>query len=59
MAIEKNHQCDPSESWNEYDARGLYLCRVCVKCEEQKMRSYRPDVLSDPQYWHDEPLDED
>lgn len=53
------HQCEPDDSWPEYDARGIYLCRVCEVCEKAKLRGYRPDVLTDPQYWHDEPLDED
>lgn len=40
------HQCEISESWAEYDGRGIYLCRVCPKCEEVKMSQYRVEVLS-------------
>ena len=46
-------------SWWEYDARGLPLCRVCEKCEEVKLSAYRKDVLTDSNYWVDEPIDED
>ncbi len=55
----EDHVCNPAEAWDEYDARGLYLCRVCDKCEKVKLSGYRSDVLTNPQYWHDEPIDED
>ncbi len=42
-----------------YDARGIFLCYVCEKCEEMQMSKYRPDVLVDGNYWHDEPIDDD
>jgi hypothetical protein len=45
-------------TWN-YDARGIPLCRSCVKCHDVAMSKYRPDVLTDPSYWHDEPIDEE
>ena len=44
-------------SWWENDARGIPLARVCEKCRKQKLAKYRPDVLSDPNYWHDEPIE--
>jgi cbb3-type cytochrome oxidase cytochrome c subunit len=47
----------PSE--RQYDARGIYLQRTCKKCHRRKMMIYRPDVLTDPNYWHDEPIDEE
>jgi len=47
------------ESWWEYDARGIPLCRVCERCRTEKLSHYRPDVLTDPSYWHDEPIDEE
>ena len=40
------HQCDRLESWIEYDARGIYLCRVCTKCEKAKLSRYRPEILT-------------
>jgi len=40
-----------------YDARGIPLGYMCSKCEKKKLSGYRPDVLTDPNYWHDEPID--
>lgn len=48
-----------SFTWDEYDARGLYLCKVCDHCVEKKLSRYRPDVLTDGNYWADEPIEED
>jgi len=45
------------DSWWENDARGIPLCRVCEKCEKEKLARYRPDVLSDSNYWADEPIE--
>ena len=42
-----------------YDARGIFLTFTCSKCEKRKLSTFRPDVLTDPNYWHDEPIDED
>jgi hypothetical protein len=42
-----------------YDARGIELCRTCSKCHDQKMRRYRRDVLVNPAYEADEPIEED
>lgn len=55
----KRHKCETSSSWWEYDARGIPLCRVCSVCKEAKLSRYRKDVLSNPDYWHDEPIEED
>lgn len=41
------------------DARGIYIGRMCDKCEKERLKGFRKDVLEDPHYWHDEPLDED
>ena len=43
----------------EYDARGIFLTYACDKCRRQKLSRYRPDVLSNPNYWADEPIEED
>ena len=43
----------------QYDARGIELCRTCDKCHAAKMRGYRADVLTDANYWADEPIEED
>ena len=56
----KHHQCrldpDVDYSWDEYDARGIYLCHVCDKCEKAKLSQYRPEVLSNPDYWAEEEI---
>jgi len=41
----------------QVDARGIELCRTCPKCHKEKMARYRPDVLSDANYWADEPIE--
>jgi hypothetical protein len=43
-------------SW-QHDARGIPLCRTCRKCHAEKMRGYRPDVLNNPSYEADEPIE--
>lgn len=53
----RNHACNRADSWWEYDARGIPLCRVCDKCRKAKLSKYRPDVLSDSNYWADEPIE--
>jgi hypothetical protein len=47
------------ESWWENDARGIPLARVCVKCKKEKLSGYRRDVLVNPNYEADEPIEED
>jgi hypothetical protein len=42
-----------------YDARGIELCRTCEMCHAEKMRGYRPEVLTDPHYWCDEQIEPD
>lgn len=32
-------------SWWAYDAKGIELCRVCEKCEREKLSQYRPEIL--------------
>ena len=46
------------DSWWEYDARGIPLAKVCNKCVEQKLAEFRPEVLSDSNYWADEAIEE-
>ena len=41
------------------DARGIFLTYVCDKCESDKMARYRADVLTDSDYWADEPIEDD
>tara|TARA_R100000152_G_C6767965_1_gene193298 strand:- start:637 stop:831 length:195 start_codon:yes stop_codon:yes gene_type:complete len=40
------HFCNRGESWVEYDAQGIYLCRVCADCVEAKLATYRPEILT-------------
>jgi hypothetical protein len=47
------------ESWELYDARGIYCCRVCTACEERQRSRYRKDVLDNPNYDCDEPIEPD
>ena len=47
------------ESFWQNDARGIPLCRTCAKCHKEKMSRYRPDVLTDSNYWADEAIEED
>lgn len=47
------------ESWWEHDARGIPLARVCVKCKATKLAKYRPDVLRNPNYKADEPIEDE
>lgn len=47
----RQHECLNGEiseefSWWAKDARGIELCRVCDKCEEQKLSRYRPEILT-------------
>lgn len=44
-------------SWWENDARGIPLARVCDACRDEKLRQFRPEVLTDPDYECDEPID--
>lgn len=41
------------------DARGIPLCRTCTKCHVERMRGYRADVLTNPDYEATEAIDED
>ena len=45
------HQClngEPSTepSWWEYDAQRIPLCRVCERCVDAKLSTYRPEILT-------------
>ena len=45
------------ESDWRYDARGIELCRACQVCWPEKSKRYRPEVLTDPNYEADEPIE--
>jgi hypothetical protein len=42
-----------------YDARMIELGYVCPRCEARKLAGFRPEVLTDPDYDHEEPIDGD
>lgn len=42
-----------------HDARGIFLCYACEKCEADKLSRYRPEVLTDSQYECDEQIEGD
>jgi len=43
----------------EFDARGIFLDYLCNHCRDKKLRKYRPEVLTDPNYETDEEIEED
>ncbi len=43
----------------QYDARGIFLCYTCPECKKEKLSAFRPDVLTDPNYEHCEPIDDE
>lgn len=53
--------CDhgSANSWWEYDAQGIPLCRVCDDCRDEKLARYRPEILTGyDQSDVDEPIEE-
>lgn len=48
----------PGTRFPLYDARGIFLTYACDFCEPEKRLRYRPDVLTDPNYAADEPIDD-
>jgi hypothetical protein len=42
-----------------YDARSIFLTYACEKCERTKLSGYRRDIFTNPNYDHDEPIDEE
>jgi hypothetical protein len=61
-SLHSNRICDCGsglESEWYYDARCIPLCRACKTCWKQKRLRYRPEVLTDPNYEADEPIEPD
>ena len=44
MCLHDRMSSEPS--WWAHDARGIPLCRVCDRCEAEKLSRFRPEVLS-------------
>ena len=55
MKCEYEHTGD--YTWWESDARGIPLCKVCDDWRDERLEKYRPDVLTDSNYWADEPIE--
>jgi len=47
------------DTWDLVDARGIYCCKVCRRCEKEKMRGYRMEIFTDSNYEHDEPISDE
>jgi hypothetical protein len=43
------------ERYPLYDGYGIFLCYACEKCEKEKLRGYRSDIME--QYECDEPIE--
>lgn len=53
-----NDKCNHTKgdgSWWEYDGYGIPLCRVCEKCEKEKLSRFRSDIKE--RYECDEPIE--
>ena len=44
MCLNGEESTEPS--WWAKDAHGIELCRVCGRCEREKLSHYRPEILS-------------
>jgi hypothetical protein len=44
-------------SWWENDARGIPLARVCSDCRADKLKGFRPEVLTNSNYEANEPIE--
>lgn len=62
MAIDDTRPCPCGSGlasrWAN-DARNIPLARVCPKCRDERLSSYRPEVLTDSNYAANEPIEED
>ena len=43
----------------QHDARGIFLTYTCATCHDRRIAGFRTEVLTDPAYDTDEPIDED
>jgi hypothetical protein len=39
------------------DARGIPVAKCCRDCEADKLKGYRREIFTDPNYWTDEPVE--
>jgi hypothetical protein len=54
-----SHTCERPYRRQLLDARGIFCCYVCDACEVEKKARYRPEIFTDSNYRHDEPIDDD
>lgn len=60
----KEHMCingewSTNETWWVNDAQGIPLCKVCEDCRSEKLKRFRPEILSGyDQSDVSEPIDE-
>jgi hypothetical protein len=45
------------DSFYLYDARGIYVAKVCDYCEKEVKSKYRPEIFDDGGYEADEPIE--
>lgn len=45
------------ESETISDARGIYIGRMCRECRAQCLAGFRPEILNDPGYKVEEPIE--
>ena len=50
-----------SGEWSRtvYDAHGIYIAKMCDRCERDRLKAYRPEVLTDRNYECCEDVDND
>jgi hypothetical protein len=59
MAIDLTCMCGSGKQKRAlYDARGIFLTYACTDCRTRKLAGFRAEVLRDPAYQADEPIDE-
>lgn len=52
--------CGSGLKWRELvDARGIFCCFVCDKCEVERRKEFRKEIFTDPNYRASEPIEED
>lgn len=42
-----------------FDARGIFVAKVCSACRTERLRGYRPEIFTDPNYDAFEPIEEE
>lgn len=42
-----------------YDARGIFIIRVCKKCKKEKLSGFRPEIFENNSYTVNEQINSD